>query len=80
MRLAEVYKKEVHAFVAEHVAPHSKPTRHVTQKGSRGLIVQDTEATSGSCLNRVNSKLDSQPAVSLFIRYWTAPATTTNAG
>jgi hypothetical protein len=66
-------------LVAEHVATQSKPTRHVTQKGSRGLIVQDTEATSGSSLNRVDSKLDSQPAVSLFIRYWTAPATTTNA-
>jgi hypothetical protein len=64
-------------LVAEHVVRRPVSPRHVTQKGGRGLIVQDTQATSGGNLNRVDSKLDSQPAMSLFIRYWTAPATTT---
>jgi hypothetical protein len=65
-------------LVAEHVALRPVPPRHVTQKGGRGLIVQDTQATAGSNLNRIDSKLDTQPAMSLFIRYWTAPVTYTN--
>ena len=65
-------------LVAEHVSLRPSPPRHVTQKGGRGLIVQDSESTSGSSLNRVDSKLDTQPALSLFIRYWSAPAAATN--
>jgi hypothetical protein len=65
-------------LVAEHVTHRVLSPRHATQKGGRGLIVQDTEAKAGGSLNRVESKLDTQPAMSLFIRYWTAPATSPN--
>jgi len=57
--------------LAEHPA-HS--ARRVTQKGGRGLVVDDTQSTTGSKLNRVGVKLDPSPSMSLFIRYYTGPS------
>jgi hypothetical protein len=57
-------------LVAEHVALHPVSPRHATQKGGRGLIVQDTQSSAGSNLNRIASKFDPQPAMSLCIRYY----------
>jgi hypothetical protein len=65
-------------LVAEHVAAHTARPRHAIRKTARGLIVQESQASSGSNLNRVEAKLDTQPAMSLFIRYWTAPTTASN--
>jgi len=51
--------------------PESRP-RHVSKKGNRGLVVEG-EASAGGKLNRLDTKLDSQPSMSLFIRYYTGP-------
>jgi hypothetical protein len=40
--------------------------------------VAGTDATSGSTLNRVDTKFDSQPAMQLFIRYWSGSTNPTN--
>jgi hypothetical protein len=58
--------------------PASRVVRH--QKGKRGLIVDDPEnEAAGPTLTRVEFKPDSQPAVSLFIRYYEAGAPTGGA-
>ncbi|HKI18386.1 MAG TPA: hypothetical protein VKA15_10920 [Isosphaeraceae bacterium] len=64
-------------LLAERVTRHPVPPRRATQKEGRGLVVEDT-SSAGSSLNRVDAKLDPQPAMSLFIRYYTGP--TPNAG
>ena len=48
--------------------------RHVSKKGNRGLVVEG-DATAGGKLNRIDAKLDPQPAISQFIRYYTGPTT-----
>ncbi len=61
-------------LVVDHAAPRSSgPRRHVAAKGSRGLLVADTEATSGSTLNRLDKHFDSQPVLSLTVRYYSGP-------
>jgi hypothetical protein len=63
-------------LLADKVTDHpSHAARRVTQKGGRGLVVEDTQSTTGSNLNRVPVKLDPSPSMSLFIRYYTGPAT-----
>jgi hypothetical protein len=64
-------------LVADSVAKHPiHAARRVVQKnGSRGLVVEDAQSTTGSSLNRVPVKLDASPSMSLFIRYYSGPAT-----
>ena len=57
-------------LLAERSARYATPARHATRKGARGLVVEDTQATSGGTLNRVETKFDAEPVVSLFIRYY----------
>ncbi len=62
-------------LVADPVAKHpAHSARRVVQKGSRGLVVEDAQSTTGSSLNRVPVKLDASPSMSLFIRYYSGPA------
>ena len=61
-------------LVADHAAVHpAHVARRATQKGGRGLVVDDTTSSAGSNLNRVGAQLDPSPSISLFIRYYTAP-------
>jgi len=60
-------------LLAEHVTRHPVPIRRAPQKGGRGLVVEDSSRAPGSSLNRVDARLDPQPSMSLFIRYYTAP-------
>jgi hypothetical protein len=46
--------------------------RVVKNHGSRGIVVEG-ERTEGAGINKVETKFDPQPAMSLFIRYWTTP-------
>jgi hypothetical protein len=48
--------------------------RDVSKKGNRGLVVEG-DATAGGNLKRIDAKLDPQPAISQFIRYYTGPTT-----
>ncbi len=62
-------------LLADRVAEHpAHAARRVTQKGGRGLVVEDTRSSAGSNLNRVPVKLDPSPSMSLFIRYYTGPS------
>jgi hypothetical protein len=60
-------------LVAERVTHRPTATRGAKQKGGRGLIVDDSQSSSGSGLNRVDKHFDSQPAMALSIRYYTGP-------
>jgi hypothetical protein len=63
-------------LVAAHVAQHpSQTARRVSQKGGRGLVVEDAKSTTGSKLNRVATPFDPSPAMCLFIRYYAGPIT-----
>jgi hypothetical protein len=55
------------------IAKTAAPKRNVGQKNNRGLIVEDAESSAGSELKRIASKFDPQPAMSLFIKYYTGP-------
>jgi hypothetical protein len=60
-------------LVADRSVRHAAPSRGARRKGARGLVVEDTQSTPGSTLNRVDTKFDTEPAMSLFIRYYSAP-------
>jgi hypothetical protein len=62
-------------LVAERPRRPTSPARHATQKGGRGLVVEDTQGSAGSHLNRVKTQFDPQPAMALSIRYTSGPAT-----
>jgi len=57
-------------LVAEHVTHHPGTTRSVRQKGGRGLVVEDSQSSTGSNLNRVDKPFDPKPSMSLCIRYY----------
>ncbi|MGO8899151.1 MAG: hypothetical protein ACLQU5_12520, partial [Isosphaeraceae bacterium] len=61
-------------LVAEHVTHHPGATRSVRQKGGRGLVVEDSQSSTGSNLNRLEKQFDPKPAMSLSIRYYAGPA------
>jgi len=62
-------------LLADRVTEHpAHAARRVTQKGGRGLVVEDNQSSAGSNLNRVPVKLDPSPSMSLFIRYYTGPS------
>jgi hypothetical protein len=42
----------------------------VRQKGGRGLVVEDSQSSTGSNLNRVDKPFDPKPSMSLSIRYY----------
>jgi hypothetical protein len=64
---------------AERPSHPTPPARHARQKGGRGLVVEDTQSSTGSTLNRMDTAFDPQPVVSLFIRYYTGATPTTTA-
>ena len=65
-------------LLAEHVTRYPVSKRPTTQEKSRGLVVEDSSVATGSTLNRVDARLDHQPAMSLFIRYYTGPTSSTD--
>jgi hypothetical protein len=67
-------------LVADRSERHAASSRGARRKGARGLVVADLQSTTGGTLNRVDTKLDPEPAMSLFIRYYSAPPTPGNAG
>jgi hypothetical protein len=64
-------------LVAERVPHQPIRTRHATQKGGRGLVVEGTQSSTGSTINRLDTQFDPQPTVSLSIRYYSGPTPAT---
>lgn len=65
-------------LVAEHPTRSAgSPARHARQqKGGRGLVVEDSETSSGGALHRLESTFDPQPAMAVSIRYYAGPTPT----
>jgi hypothetical protein len=60
-------------LVAAPSARRRAPAKHARQKGSRGLVVEGEESSSGAGFKRSDTKFDPEPSVSISIRYYNGP-------
>ena len=65
-------------LLADRVEHRPGKVRAARQHGGRGLVVEDTQSTAGSGLNRVDKPFDPQPTFSLSIRYYDGAKTPEN--